>query len=209
VISTNSPERRGGRRRAFDPEAALNAAMRLFWTHGYEATSLAMLRDAMGLTPPQIYNAFTDKETLFRRALDRYLHLEAGFAIEALSAPLSTLDAIRSLLAGAARAYAEPDKPGGCLFVTGALAASPQAQAAITDRLRRGQAEHDIPPCVDVNGLAKFITGTIHGMSIQARDGATTSELLSVADMAGEALAARLTSLALEHSHQSQPSRQA
>ncbi|MDX8459456.1 TetR/AcrR family transcriptional regulator [Mesorhizobium humile] len=35
--------------------------MLLFWEHGYEATSLAMLREAMGLTPPQIYNAFTDK----------------------------------------------------------------------------------------------------------------------------------------------------
>src|SRR6476659_9874828 len=150
---------RGGRPRAFDPDRALEVAMHLFWEHGYESTSLAMLREAMGLTPPQIYSAFTDKETLFRKALTRYHETEIGFALDALSAPVSTQEAIRRLLLGAAEAYSRPGKPGGCLFVSGALAASPQAQniadelrayrkaseAAIAQRLARGQATGDLP----------------------------------------------------------------
>ena len=82
--------------------------MHLFWEHGYEATSLAMLREAMGLTPPQIYNAFVDKETLFRMALARYHETELGFAVEALSAPVPTHEAIRRLLLGAAEFYSRP-----------------------------------------------------------------------------------------------------
>jgi len=107
----NLEKPRGGRPRAFDPDRALDAAMHLFWEHGYEATSLAMLREAMGLTPPQIYNAFTDKETLFRKALTRYHETEIGFALEALSAPVSTREAIRRLLLGRRRPIPGPASP--------------------------------------------------------------------------------------------------
>jgi AcrR family transcriptional regulator len=194
----NMEKPRGGRPRAFDPEAALDAAMHLFWEHGYEATSLAMLRDAMGLTPPQIYNAFTDKETLFRKALTRYHETEIGFALEALSAPVSTREAIRRLLMGAAQAYTRPGKPGGCLFVSGALAASPQAQAiadelktyrtaseaAIAERLAKGRSIGDLPEGVSPQGFAKYLAGVMNGMSIQARDGASADELRAMAETA-------------------------
>lgn len=194
----NSEKPRGGRPRAFDPDQALDAAMHLFWQHGYEATSLAMLREAMGLTPPQIYSAFTDKETLFRKALARYHETEIGFALEALSAPVSTGEAVRRLLLGAAEAYSRPGKPGGCLFVRGALAASPQAQniadelrdfrkaseAAIAARLAMGRAKGDLPENLSVEGFAKYLAGVMNGMSIQARDGASTEELRSLAQTA-------------------------
>ena len=198
----NLEKPRGGRPRAFDPDRALDAAMHLFWEHGYEATSLAMLREAMGLTPPQIYNAFTDKETLFRKALTRYHETEIGFAMDALSAPVSTGEAIRWLLMGAAQAYTRPGKPGGCLFVSGALATSPQAQAiaeelktyrkaseaAIAERLAEGKAAGDLPQELSAEGLAKYIAGVMNGMSIQARDGASVDELRDLAETALAAL---------------------
>lgn len=198
----NLEKNRVGRPRAFDLDRALDAAMHLFWEHGYEATSLAMLREAMGLTPPQIYNAFTDKETLFRKALTRYHQTEIGFALEALAAPVPTREAIRRLLLGAAEAYSRPGKPGGCLFVSGALAASPQAQAiadelkayrkasevAIAERLSRGRAIGDLPEGLAVEGFAKYLAGVMNGMSIQARDGASVEELRSLAQTALAAL---------------------
>ena len=198
----NLEKPRGGRPRAFDPDRALEVAMHLFWEHGYEATSLTMLREAMGLTPPQIYNAFVDKETLFRMALARYHETELGFAVEALSAPVPTHGAIRRLLLGAAEFYSRPGKPGGCLFVSGALAASPQAQAiadelktlrraneaSIAARLARGQESGELAADVSVNGLAKYIVSVMHGMSIQARDGASVEELRAVAETALAAL---------------------
>jgi AcrR family transcriptional regulator len=198
IIMENSEKPRGGRPRAFDPDAALDAAMHLFWEHGYEATSLAMLREAMGLTPPQIYNAFTDKETLFRRALARYHDREIGFALEALSAPVATGEAIRRLLMGAAQAYTRQDKPGGCLFISGALATSPQAQgiaeelktyrkateAAIAARLAKGLEEGELPAGLSVERLARYLAGVMHGMSIQARDGASVEDLRALAETA-------------------------
>lgn len=194
----NLEKPRGGRPRAFDLERALDAAMHLFWEHGYEATSLAMLREAMGLTPPQIYNAFADKETLFRKALERYHQTEIGFALDALSAPVPTREAIRRLLMGAAETYSRPGKPGGCLFISGGLATSPQAQAiadelktyrkaseaAIAERLEKGRALGEFPRDFSVEAFAKYLAGVMNGMSIQARDGASAEELRVLAQTA-------------------------
>ena len=50
----------------------LDAAIQCFWAHGYEATSVRDLADSMGIGGASLYNAFGDKRSLFRRALDRY-----------------------------------------------------------------------------------------------------------------------------------------
>src|ERR1700690_3933812 len=65
-------QRHIGRPRAFDPEKALEAALRVFWKKGYEGTALSDLTAAMGINRPSIYATFGNKEALFRKALDRY-----------------------------------------------------------------------------------------------------------------------------------------
>jgi AcrR family transcriptional regulator len=50
-----------GRPISFDRNAALEAAMLLFWERGYEGTSMADLAQAMSLSPSSIYAAFGDK----------------------------------------------------------------------------------------------------------------------------------------------------
>ena len=68
----NTPKPRG-RPRTFDRETALDAAVDIFWRHGYEGASIADLTAAMGVTPPTLYAAFGSKEDLYRQALARYL----------------------------------------------------------------------------------------------------------------------------------------
>lgn len=60
------------RPREFDTEKALTDAMNVFWKHGYDAASLQVLLNGMGLTRGSLYKAFTDKKTLFLKILDRY-----------------------------------------------------------------------------------------------------------------------------------------
>src|SRR5512138_3569574 len=61
-----------GRPRSFDRDAALDAAVKVFWSRGYEGASLAELTEAMGINPPSLYAAFGDKEGLFLEAAARY-----------------------------------------------------------------------------------------------------------------------------------------
>ena len=60
------------RPREFDERAVLDAAVQCFWARGYEATSVRDLAQGMGLTSASLYNAFGDKRSLYRRALDHY-----------------------------------------------------------------------------------------------------------------------------------------
>ena len=49
-----------GRPRTFDRGEALDTALNLFWRHGYEGTSVAMLAVAIGINVPSLYAAFGD-----------------------------------------------------------------------------------------------------------------------------------------------------
>jgi AcrR family transcriptional regulator len=67
--------------RPYDRDAALDAALRLFWAKGYHATSLKDLEAALTMKPGSIYAAFQSKEALFLAALERYfLRNRAGLA---------------------------------------------------------------------------------------------------------------------------------
>lgn len=60
------------RPREFEIDDALMRAMNVFWAHGYDAASLPILLDGMGLTRGSLYKAFIDKRNLFMKVLDRY-----------------------------------------------------------------------------------------------------------------------------------------
>ena len=70
--SPEQEKRHAGRPRAFDRAEALEAAMRVFWQHGYDGASLTELTEAMGISRPSLYAAFGDKAELFRETLTCY-----------------------------------------------------------------------------------------------------------------------------------------
>ena len=80
-MTTQKPR---GRPRSFDREAALEQALRTFWEHGYDGTSVADLTRAMGIGPPSLYAAFGDKRTLFEEVVESYVTRYGVFLRRAL-----------------------------------------------------------------------------------------------------------------------------
>src|SRR6202049_4003329 len=146
-----------GRPRSFDPDKALDSAVDVFWSKGYEGASLADLTKAMGINRPSLYAAFGDKEKLFRKVLDRYAEGPASYSSAALQEPTSRA-VVERLLYGTADVLTSPGSPRGCLLVQGALACGNRAasvrrelisrrmagEAALRQRLNRAKIEGDL-----------------------------------------------------------------
>ncbi len=187
-----------GRPRGFDADAALDKAVRVFWQKGYEGASLSDLTEAMGINRPSLYAAFGDKETLFRKALDRYLAGAMTAPMEALEEIADTRMAVCAWLRLLAHSLTDPAHPPGCLVVHGALSCSAEAapaagallecrqsgEARVRARLERGLAAGDLPAGTDVAALACFFATVMQGMAVQAKSGAGRDALLAVVDRA-------------------------
>jgi AcrR family transcriptional regulator len=186
-----------GRPRAFDVEEALDAALELFWRHGYEGTSLAALTEAMGINVPSLYAAFGNKEALFRRAIERYDEKYGVYFREALAEPTARAVA-EKLMRGAIDQVTRPGRPDGCLLVQGALACNEAAEpvrkvlrqvragaeAAIRERFERAAAEGDLPAGVDPANLARFVWTFNLGIAVQAAGGVSRTQLKELVEVA-------------------------
>ena len=190
-----------GRPREFDVDAALRAALDLFWRRGFEGTSLSDLTTAMGITRPSLYAAFGNKEALFHKALDQYEATHMRFAREALQAPTARA-VLERLLYGYADLHTGCEHPPGALETNGALVCS-DAAAPIRDvliarrradeellrhRLERARDEGDLPAGTDPASLAQFAMAIACGMSVKASSGTDRCALHRVVETALRAL---------------------
>lgn len=193
-----------GRPRAFDREAALARAMRLFWLKGYEATSISDLTEAMGIGSPSLYAAFGSKEALYLEALNHYAQtyeasVWAGFraAPTARGAVEAYLLDSAAALTGACHDAARADDPRGCMVTLSSVCPGNHpdlgrrllSERAVTlerleERLGRGVAAGELPAATDLRGLARFVQSVQNGMSLLARDGAGRAELEAAARIA-------------------------
>ncbi len=186
-----------GRPLGFDREAALQDAMLLFWRHGYEATSVNDLIQAMGITPPSLYTAFGDKKKLFLEAVQRYMSGPVT-SESIIEDALTAREAAAGLLQAAALGYTGKSMPKGCLLASSAISCSPAAadvqrglaeirlgiERRLRNKIRRDRAMDKVKGKVDGAALAGHVMAVIQGMSTLARDGATRAKLLSVASAA-------------------------
>jgi AcrR family transcriptional regulator len=186
-----------GRPREFDVDQALDRALEVFWSRGYEGASVEQLTEAMGINRPSLYAAFGTKEELFRRALDRYAEGPAAYVRDALDEPTARA-AVERLLRGGVELVTDPAKPAGCFVVQGALACGQAAesvkqaliakrvavQAAVRKRLERAAQEGDLPAGADCDDLARYVVTVLHGLAVQAASGAKREELLRVVETA-------------------------
>lgn len=85
------PTKTRGRPLAFNQDEALDKALKVFWSRGYEGTSMSELTEALGINKPSIYAAFGNKEELFRKALARYSTGPAFFMKDTMKEPTARL----------------------------------------------------------------------------------------------------------------------
>lgn len=184
-----------GRPREFDREAALQAAMIVFWRKGFASTSMNDLCDAMGIRSPSLYAAFGGKEALYLEALAHYVATIGPTVWDKLAAGPTARAGVEKLLLTATETLPESGEiPGGCMAVLGAIGDEWPASIAgvvkqvrldmlgnLQSRLQMAVTEGELPAATDIERLSRFYLSVFQGMALQARDGATSAELKGVA----------------------------
>jgi AcrR family transcriptional regulator len=201
VGSSKTNDAKLGRPRGFDEEAALEAAMHVFWEKSYEGATLSNLTDAMGISRSSMYAAFGDKEQLFRRVMDRYREGRMTHIQGALDKP-TLHEVVSSLLHGTVDFLSQPDHPRGCLSIQGALACSEDAEPvkqamivlrkggedALRKRMTEAQKSGELPEDTNPTDFARFLSTVIASLGVQAANGANRVEMKRIADFVLRAL---------------------
>jgi AcrR family transcriptional regulator len=175
--------------------------MEIFWERGYEGASLDDLTRVMSISRPSLYAAFGSKEDLFREALALYDSTTGAETNRALRDEPTARLAVEAVLRGNAEYHAGRGRPTGCMIVLSAVLGSPESgrlrddvaalrrgmELALRRRIERAIRGGELPAATNAARVAAFYTTVSHGLSIQARDGASGTALHTIVDCAMQA----------------------
>ncbi|MFE4976236.1 TetR/AcrR family transcriptional regulator [Kitasatospora sp. NPDC056651] len=167
------------RTKEFDPDAALQAALELFWQRGYEATSMADLVERLGIARASVYATFGSKHELYLRALERYCEQSDAVLLEELSQPGPALPAVRALVRHYAAA-GERERQLGCFVTNAAVELAPRDPAAsrrveasfdrletlLTAALVRAAAQGELAAGREPRALARMLVVLLQGIRV-------------------------------------------
>jgi len=188
------------RTKEFDPDAALQAALELFWRRGYEATSMADLVEHLGIGRASLYATFGSKHELYLKAFDRYCENRDALLLRELSAPGPALPAVRSVIRRFAGEAADERRLSGCLVTNTAAELAPHdleaarrveqrwdyVETLLHSALVRAQAQAELPADRDPRTLARMLLVVMQGLRVV---GKASPDPARVRDAAEQALA--------------------
>jgi TetR/AcrR family transcriptional repressor of nem operon len=179
------------RPRGFDEESVLDNAMNIFWSKGFESTSVQDLVDETGLNRASMYASFGDKKALFLRVLDHYSQKVSTERFAKLRAIEDGREAIETTFRDIAKTGCTDGKHKGCLMVNSGMELAPhdpevaaiahQAFRRVEDMfsaaLNRGIACGTIATGKNIRALARFLAGSVQGVQLMSRRGADRETL--------------------------------
>jgi AcrR family transcriptional regulator len=192
----SAPRRRG--RPGHDQDAVLNAAVRLFNEHGYDATSMFDIAESLGITKSSVYHHINGKEHLLQMAVDRALDglFEAAEDVKSLGGP--AIERLEQLIRRSVLVLDERFEFVTLLLrVRGNTAVEQHAVARrrvfdgiVTDLVKQAQAEGSVRPDVEPATAARLLFGMVNSLTewYRPRRGSAQAMADAVATIAFEGL---------------------
>jgi TetR/AcrR family transcriptional repressor of nem operon len=190
-----------GRNRTFDIDEALGSALRAFWAHGYDATSMQDLCRAMRIQPGSVYATFGSKRDLFLTALRRYAETVSAEAVARVTDAPSGLQGLRDYFTHLIDAMVDGERRWGCLITNSLVEFATRdpeladlltthlanLRAAFATALTRAAADGELRPGVDASS-ADLLVAVVQGMNVLAKSQPGRPALTTVSDSALAAL---------------------
>lgn len=174
-----------GRPREFDPDRVVQGAMDIFWSNGYQGTSLPDLLQATGLSRSSLYAAFGDKRGLFLLALDRYIADAIARIAQELDAQRDPWDALRLFLSGYVQRNSGAKGRKGCLVVATAMELAGKdaevekrirgffqlVEGRLADTFGRAQKAGTLADGIGPKDAARVVLAMVEGLRVIAKTG--------------------------------------
>jgi len=175
------------RPREFEMDDALERALDVFWSKGYQGASMADLLAAMGLSKSSFYGAFGCKRDVFAAALRRYSDGYLAEARQLFDPAGDALGQLRAYLLRAIENGAATDcARRGCMIVNVAVELAPEDTAIeqevrahsermvalLAEVLRRGQRQGCILPDITVEHWGRHLLTMVTGLYVLRKGGA-------------------------------------
>ncbi len=187
-----------GRPRNFDESAALDKAIQIFWSKGYDGVTIDDLVASMGVGRPSLYSVFESKRKIFLRVLHAYAERKGALTAKALLEPATLRESIASFLRYAVTSATQRGSASGCLimcvaplvndvevrqFLRNAAAA---AVALVERRFQSGISAGEIPSDFPVAARASQVLDLSRGLTMRAQMGVSRKALLKDAEEAAD-----------------------
>jgi len=171
------------RTKDFDENEVLCKAIQIFWHKGYNGTSMQDLVDGLGISRSSLYDTYTDKHTLFVKALESYQDTGAGKIQEIINNSTSAKATIKQLLEFVINELLGDKQQKGCFMVNAEVEVAPhdaeindlvckndqQMEDAFYLVIKKGQDSGEIKKDQDARALSRFIFNTVKGIRVTAK----------------------------------------
>jgi TetR/AcrR family transcriptional repressor of nem operon len=186
------------RTKDFDEDEVLTRAMNLFWSRGYNATSMEDLVSGLGISRSSLYDTYTDKHSLFIKALENYQQMGYTKLQETASHPGPAKETIRKLIEMATEGLLAGKQQKGCFMLNAGVEVAPHDREVKNlvhrnDQLmgemffqiiQRGKKNGEIKNRRDARALSSFFLNTVKGLQVTAKSGPDKSVLDDIITMA-------------------------
>jgi TetR/AcrR family transcriptional repressor of nem operon len=175
----------------FETNKALQKAMYVFWSKGYEAASLTDILAATGLSKSSLYATFGGKRELFLAAFDAYRKGRMQYLQQTLNNGQPARQAIETFFRQGVAHAQDESRVSGCMTANEAVELAPHdaeiqrlvaedfqaIEDVFAQAITRGQADGSISSRQGPRLLAHFLVVSLQGLQVMARAKADPARL--------------------------------
>lgn len=180
-----------GRPRAFDTDEVLDKALEVFWTQGFEATSLDDLSEATGLARPSLYAAFGNKEDLYLQVLGVITNRMTERFKTSFSPDKTVKVGLMAFYLSAIELYTSGPHQRGCAVICTAITSAPEHEkiraklqevlstldAGFKMMMKQASLNGELPASTKPETVALLASATLQTLAIRSRAGENTARL--------------------------------
>jgi TetR/AcrR family transcriptional regulator, transcriptional repressor for nem operon len=171
------------RTKDFDEDEVLTKAMNLFWSRGYNATSMEDLVSGLGISRSSLYDTYTDKHSLFIKALENYQQIGSTKLQETANQPGHAKETLRNLIELATEGLLAGKQHKGCFMLNAGVEVAPydktvnnlvrsndhQMEEMFYQVIQKGKKNGEIKNRRDARALSRFFVNTVKGLQVTAK----------------------------------------